>query len=93
MGSPVETADAVRHVAIAGNPNCGKTTLFNALTGMRQKTGNYPGVTVERVRASTGWAVRFADDLGTTAPPTERELAVLRDLQARTARAHGTAAA
>lgn len=53
----------------------------------------HPGVTVERVRASTGWAVRFADDLGTTAPPTERELAVLRDLQARTARAHGTAAA
>ena len=48
MGSPVETADAVRRVAIAGNPNCGKTTLFNALTGMRQKTGNYPGVTVER---------------------------------------------
>ena len=37
-----------RHVAIAGNPNCGKTTIFNALTGMRQKTGNYPGVTVER---------------------------------------------
>jgi ferrous iron transport protein B len=31
-----------------GNPNCGKTTLFNALTGLRQKVGNYPGVTVER---------------------------------------------
>ena len=37
----------VRHVAIAGNPNCGKSTIFNALTGLRQKTGNYPGVTVE----------------------------------------------
>lgn len=36
------------HVAIAGNPNCGKSTLFNALTGLRQKVGNYPGVTVER---------------------------------------------
>lgn len=35
-------------VALAGNPNSGKTTLFNALTGLRQKTGNYPGVTVER---------------------------------------------
>lgn len=35
-------------VAIAGNPNSGKSTLFNALTGLRQKTGNYPGVTVER---------------------------------------------
>jgi ferrous iron transport protein B len=35
-------------VALAGNPNSGKTTLFNALTGMRQKVSNYPGVTVER---------------------------------------------
>jgi ferrous iron transport protein B len=35
-------------VALAGNPNTGKTTLFNALTGMRAKVGNYPGVTVDR---------------------------------------------
>lgn len=35
-------------LALAGNPNAGKTTLFNALTGMRQKVANYPGVTVER---------------------------------------------
>lgn len=48
MSSTAQIAEAVRHVAIAGNPNCGKTTLFNALTGMRQKVGNYPGVTVER---------------------------------------------
>jgi len=34
-------------IAIAGNPNAGKTTLFNALTGLRQKVANYPGVTVE----------------------------------------------
>lgn len=34
-------------IALAGNPNCGKTALFNALTGIRQKTGNWPGVTVE----------------------------------------------
>ena len=36
------------HVALTGNPNCGKTTLFNALTGLRAKVGNYAGVTVER---------------------------------------------
>ena len=38
----------LRRVALAGNPNSGKTTLFNALTGLRQKVGNYPGVTVEK---------------------------------------------
>lgn len=35
-------------LAIAGNPNCGKSALFNSFTGIRQKTGNWPGVTVER---------------------------------------------
>lgn len=35
-------------VALVGNPNCGKTTLFNALTGARQRVGNWPGVTVEK---------------------------------------------
>jgi len=35
-------------IAIAGNPNCGKSALFNCLTGIRQTTGNWPGVTVER---------------------------------------------
>lgn len=35
-------------IALVGNPNSGKTTLFNALTGLRQKVGNYPGITVER---------------------------------------------
>jgi len=39
---------ALRYVALTGNPNCGKTTLFNALTGLRAKVGNYAGVTVER---------------------------------------------
>ena len=38
---------ARRGIAVIGNPNTGKSTLFNALTGLRQKTANYPGVTVE----------------------------------------------
>src|SRR5689334_25291438 len=40
--------NATLTVALAGNPNSGKTTIFNALTGLRQKVANYPGVTVEK---------------------------------------------
>ena len=47
----VPAARALR-VALIGNPNCGKSTLFNALTGRRQPVANYPGVTVERVEGS-----------------------------------------
>jgi len=45
----IDDANAVLRVAIIGNPNTGKTTLFNALTGLRQRVGNFAGVTVERV--------------------------------------------
>jgi ferrous iron transport protein B len=51
-------------VAIAGNPNSGKTTLFNALTGARQHVGNYPGVTVETkegMRRYKDMHIRFVD--------------------------------
>ena len=41
-----------RMIALVGNPNSGKTTLFNALTGARQRVGNWPGVTVEK---RSGW--------------------------------------
>ena len=41
-------ASEPKSYAVVGNPNSGKTTLFNALTGLRQKVGNYPGVTVEK---------------------------------------------
>ncbi|HVG34777.1 MAG TPA: ferrous iron transport protein B [Pyrinomonadaceae bacterium] len=44
----LERASKTLTIALAGNPNAGKTTLFNTLTGMRQKVANYPGVTVER---------------------------------------------
>ena len=43
-----QAGDRPLTLALAGNPNCGKSALFNALTGIRQKTGNWPGVTVER---------------------------------------------
>lgn len=58
--SPAEQArgGGVLHVALIGNPNTGKSTLFNALTGMRQRVGNYSGVTVERVEG------RYRDDAG-----------------------------
>ncbi|MBL7017162.1 MAG: 50S ribosome-binding GTPase, partial [Kiritimatiellales bacterium] len=36
-------------IALAGNPNCGKTTLFNSLTSSRERVGNWPGVTVEHL--------------------------------------------
>ena len=47
MSSQKATATRVLTVALAGNPNAGKTTIFNRLTGARQRVGNYPGVTVE----------------------------------------------
>src|SRR5215471_8006338 len=43
-----QTKPSTSYVVLTGNPNCGKTTLFNALTGLRAKVGNYAGVTVER---------------------------------------------
>ena len=42
----------ISYVVLTGNPNCGKTTIFNALTGLRAKVGNYAGVTVERKEGS-----------------------------------------
>ncbi|AZZ92112.1 Fe(2+) transporter permease subunit FeoB [Hahella sp. KA22] len=47
MASPERNAEKYV-IAVVGNPNCGKTTLFNALTGSKQQVGNWPGVTVER---------------------------------------------
>jgi len=55
-------------IALVGNPNCGKTTVFNALTGARQHVGNWPGVTVERKHGEyrfTGQMVEVVDLPGT----------------------------
>jgi ferrous iron transport protein B len=56
-------------VALVGNPNAGKSALFNALTGARQKVGNYPGVTVERkagrMALSDGRPIELIDLPGT----------------------------
>src|SRR5438046_8590761 len=48
-------------VALLGNPNTGKTTLFNALAGMRQRVGNYPGVTVETKKGQLPYEGRVFD--------------------------------
>lgn len=48
MTTGASTGPTMRVAALVGNPNSGKTTLFNALTGLRHRVGNYPGVTVER---------------------------------------------
>jgi ferrous iron transport protein B len=60
---------APRRIALVGAPNSGKTALFNALTGSRQKVANYPGVTVERKEgrlvSATGVALRLLDLPGT----------------------------
>ncbi len=86
--SPARTARSggELHVALIGNPNTGKSTLFNALTGMRQRVGNYSGVTVERVegryRSESGRSVMVLDLPGTyslsaSSPDEEIALGVL----------------
>jgi glutaconate CoA-transferase, subunit B len=52
----------------------------------------HPGVTRDQVIEATGWPIKFSDKVSETPPPTKEELTVLRDLHARTARAHGEAA-
>ncbi|HEY0007560.1 MAG TPA: FeoB small GTPase domain-containing protein, partial [Tepidisphaeraceae bacterium] len=66
---PHKAASRPFTVALAGNPNSGKTTIFNALTGLRQKVANYPGVTVEkktgRTKLSDGRVIDVVDLPGT----------------------------
>ncbi|MBV8063335.1 MAG: ferrous iron transporter B [Nevskia sp.] len=72
-------------IALVGNPNCGKTALFNRLTGSRQKVANYAGVTVERKEgrfsAPSGRPVRVLDLPGAySLNPTSADEAITRDV-------------
>ena len=72
-------------IALLGNPNCGKTALFNLLTGSRQKVANYSGVTVERkeglMRTPSGRLVRVLDLPGAySLSPLSADEAVTRDI-------------
>src|SRR5688572_4774211 len=72
-------------VAVVGSPNAGKSALFNALTGARQKVGNYPGVTVERHSGRTvltdGRPVELVDLPGAySLEPASPDEAVTRDV-------------
>ena len=64
-----KTLGAITKIALVGNPNCGKTALFNLLTGARQKVANYAGVTVERkvgtAHLRNGYSVSVVDLPGT----------------------------
>lgn len=83
MTTPVSLQAHVPVIALAGNPNTGKTTLFNRLTGLRQHTGNWPGKTVLRAEGHTqigGELYRVVDLPGTyTLSGAGAEESVARD--------------
>ena len=86
-----DAAPPLRSVALVGNPNCGKTALFNLLTGARQKVANYAGVTVERkigqARLPDGHSVMVIDLPGTYSlqPATPDEQVTLEVIEGRRA--------
>ncbi len=80
-----QAADDSLHIALVGNPNCGKTALFNRLTGSRQKVANYAGVTVERkegrFRLPSGRVVHVLDLPGAySLNATSPDEAITRDV-------------
>jgi len=85
----VNLAVAVKSIALVGNPNCGKTALFNLLTGARQKVANYAGVTVERkvglARLPHGQTISVVDLPGSysLSPATPDEQVMLEVIEGR----------
>jgi glutaconate CoA-transferase subunit B len=83
----------------AGIPGRGPTAVITDLCILRPEPGSneltvhsvHPGISHEMIRKKTGWAIRFSGRCGETAEPTTQELEVLRDLQMRSALAHGGA--
>lgn len=81
----IAAGTAPRRIALVGNPNCGKTSLFNQLTGSRQKVANYPGVTVERKEGrcltGSGRTLDVVDLPGAySLSPTSPDEAITRDV-------------
>ena len=73
-------------IALAGNPNCGKTTLFNYLTGSNQYVGNWPGVTVEKkegqLLADKSITLTDLPGIYSLSPYTNEEIVVARKAKA-----------
>jgi ferrous iron transport protein B len=91
---PIKSDGGILTIALAGNPNSGKTTIFNALTGLRQKVANYPGVTVEkktgRCRLPNGAMANIIDLPGTyslisRSPDEQVAMEVLRGMRSDSA--------
>jgi ferrous iron transport protein B len=85
VAAPSAVAQSELRIALVGLPNCGKTALFNRLTGSRQKVANYPGVTVERKEGSfvgpSHRRYRVLDLPGTySLKPTTLDEAITRDI-------------
>ncbi|MFZ0825963.1 MAG: ferrous iron transport protein B [Verrucomicrobiia bacterium] len=86
MSDGTSANPAPPYVILTGNPNCGKTTLFNALTGLRAKVGNYAGVTVERkegrlLGVPAGTIIRVLDLPGTySLSPNSLDEQISRDV-------------
>src|SRR5258708_30052659 len=84
--APRSPGSTPHYVVLTGNPNSGKTTLFNALTGLRAKVGNYAGVTVERkegrlLHAPPGTEIKVLDLPGTySLSPNSLDEQISRDV-------------